>query len=392
MLRTLALLLLSSGVYSQNYVVNGSFERTASTAIGRVPTCAFSGNPGILNNMVEGWQTYTDMTPDLLVTPDSADCSFLPRPRTGSRMVGLIMYHPAGDGKGEADYHELIQGTLAKPLEPGKTYLVRFRTRTDDSLGVLHLSGVYGTSNNILPVRCGNFGFRFSTNKIQVYEDFMQSQSIFPMKPQINWDAVVETPGGAWTEISMLFTPDQPCRYFLFGNFFFDAVTPVSMSDAERYRIDEANRTTAPGPQKIRRIAYYCFDDFVVSEYRGSDYAKKLLEEQILTFQAELFFDVDQAALKPAAKISLEQLASALRSLPELHIEIGGHTDNTGSVAYNQDLSERRARAVCDFLTEKGVNSSQLRWKGYGEAQPIATNDTDTGRQQNRRVECRVGQ
>lgn len=387
---TILLFLFSPSVFAQNYVVNGSFEREPAAARGPAPVCAFSGNPAIFNNYVEGWQCYFNMTPDLLILDDSTPCPDMPKPRTGRRMTGLIMYHPAMDGGGASDYHEIIQGTLARPLEPGKTYRVRFRTRTDDSLGVRHLASIYGGKQHIIPVRCGNFGFYFSRDKINGYEDFFESQAAFPIQPQINREAVLETPGGEWTQVSMLFTADQPYRYFRFGNFYYDALTPISMSDEDRSRIDSENITAAPLQQKTIRIAYYCFDDFVVEEFHGEDYAKTLREEQKLSFDAALLFDVDQAALKPSALTVLDQLAAALGQLRQTRVEIGGHTDSQGESGYNQQLSERRARAVADYLLGKGIPEAQLRWKGYGETQPAADNATDAGRQKNRRVECRV--
>ncbi len=391
MLQTVAFaILFSTPAFSQNYVVNGSFEREPASARGVAPVCAFSGNPGIFNTYAEGWQTYLNMTPDLLVSDDTALCPEMPRPRTGRRMTGLIMYHPSTDGNQAADFHELIEGTFARPLEPGKTYRVRFRTRTDDSIGVRHLAAIYGRTQNIRPLRCGNFGFFFSKNRINVNENFFESRVLFPIEPQINWEAVVETPGGAWTTVSMLFSADQPYRYFLFGNFFFDAVTPTSLGDAENARIDSANRAATPLQPRTIRIAYYCFDDFVVEEFHGEDYAKTLREEQKLSFDAALLFDVDQAALKPSALTVLDQLAAALGQLRQTRVEIGGHTDSQGESGYNQQLSERRARAVVDYLVGKGIPEAQLRWKGYGETQPVADNTTDAGRQKNRRVECRM--
>ena len=391
MLRTTILLFLFSYTsFSQNYVINGSFERTPAIAKGVAPACAFSGNPDMLNNYAQGWQTFVNMTPDLLVTDSALRCTMMPMPRSGNRMVGLIMYHPSSDSPNAYDYHELIQGSLAKPLEKGKTYRIRFRTLADDSLGLHHLTGVYGTIKNIRPVQCGNFGFYFSKDKININENFAQSQIIFPVQPQINREAVVSPPAGEWTQVSMLFTADQPYRYFLFGNFFSDAVTALNLTDTERSRIDEVNRGTDLMPSKIRRIAYYCFDDFVVEAYDEADYAKILLEEQKLTFDAELLFDVDQAILKSAAKESLEQFATALFQLPDLRIEIGGHTDTSGDTAHNQSLSDLRALAVYNYLVEKGVSAAQLTWKGYGESQPVAPNSSTMGRQQNRRVECNL--
>ncbi|MCC6462011.1 MAG: OmpA family protein [Saprospiraceae bacterium] len=392
----LLLLWSSTAVFSQNYVLNGGFEREPApdTRLRRYEAtpCMYSSCPEIVNDYAQGWKTYYCMTPDLLIVPDTAACSTLPPPRRGKRMLGLIMYLPFQDGKNDTDYHELVQGTLAKPLDVGKTYRVWCWVRTDDSLGARHLYGVYGRSGKVRPVRCGNFGFFFSKDPINPKENFMQSQSSFPIRPQLNWEEVVDPPPGEWRKISFLFTADQAYKYFLFGNFFFDAVTPINLSVDERGSIEAHNLNTPDWPQKTARIGYYCFDDFVVEEFKGNELTRTLLEKKSLQLEAAVLFDVGQAVLKPGARPVLDSLAAALQALPELCVEIGGHTDNTGADAANQALSEHRARAVCQYLQEKGIAERQIRWRGYGETQPIAGNDTDAGRQKNRRVECRVVQ
>jgi len=75
---------------------------------------------------------------------------------------------------------------------------------------------------------------------------------------------------------------------------------------------------------------------------------------------------------------------------PNIKIEISGHTDNIGSAAYNQKLSESRAKAVVDYLIEHGIDRSRLSYMGYGFEKPIAPNDTEEGRQLNRRVEFKI--
>ena len=75
---------------------------------------------------------------------------------------------------------------------------------------------------------------------------------------------------------------------------------------------------------------------------------------------------------------------------PQMTIEIGGHTDGKGSEAYNQRLSENRAKAVVDYLVSKGVDAKRLKYKGYGKTMPVDTNDTEEGRAKNRRVEFKI--
>ena len=110
-------------------------------------------------------------------------------------------------------------------------------------------------------------------------------------------------------------------------------------------------------------------------------------ERGLVVTLGDILFDVDQATLNPGGELQVARLADALRQMPERNVLIEGHTDSTGSDAYNDDLSQRRADAVEDLLIMQGVEPTRVVTRGYGERLPVATNDTAAGRQQNRRVE-----
>lgn len=101
----------------------------------------------------------------------------------------------------------------------------------------------------------------------------------------------------------------------------------------------------------------------------------------------DLLFETGRADLKGGATSNLDKLALFLAEYPDRTVLIEGHTDNVGSDDQNIDLSNRRAYAVRSYLADRGVQASRLSSAGMGESSPIASNDTDTGRQQNRRVE-----
>ncbi|KPL17652.1 MAG: hypothetical protein AMJ92_11490 [candidate division Zixibacteria bacterium SM23_81] len=109
-----------------------------------------------------------------------------------------------------------------------------------------------------------------------------------------------------------------------------------------------------------------------------------------VTFESGILFDVDSAALRPAAQDNLKNLASILQKYEDTEILIEGHTDSTGPEEYNQTLSERRANSVNNYLIGRGVQKIRLTTVGYGEMQPVDTNDTPEGRQANRRVEVAI--
>lgn len=110
----------------------------------------------------------------------------------------------------------------------------------------------------------------------------------------------------------------------------------------------------------------------------------------LVTFDSGIMFDVNSSALRPATRANLDDLAQIINKYQDTNLLVQGHTDNTGSDEYNQTLSEKRAKAVSDYLKGKAVQGGRLTTVGYGEAQPIADNNTTAGRQQNRRVEIAI--
>jgi outer membrane protein OmpA-like peptidoglycan-associated protein len=101
-------------------------------------------------------------------------------------------------------------------------------------------------------------------------------------------------------------------------------------------------------------------------------------------------FDFNTAQLRADASAILDDAVAILKRYPALKVEVAGHTDSNGADAYNQRLSENRAKAVMDYFVGKGVDAAQLSAKGYGESEPVADNATADGRAQNRRVELRI--
>ncbi len=120
--------------------------------------------------------------------------------------------------------------------------------------------------------------------------------------------------------------------------------------------------------------------------------AKQTARGLVITLNTDVLFDVDRAELKPGAMSEIQRLADALNTDPERMVRIEGHADSTGSEAHNLDLSKRRADAVANALIQDGVAAPRISTAGFGASMPVATNDTQAGRQQNRRVEIVVQQ
>lgn len=109
-----------------------------------------------------------------------------------------------------------------------------------------------------------------------------------------------------------------------------------------------------------------------------------------LTLDSEVSFDFDRAEIKPAFRNSLDKLAGVIIKYNRTVVHVVGHTDSVGSGSYNQILSERRAGSVAAYLADRGVSWSRLHTEGRGETEPRAANDSEAGRQLNRRVEIFV--
>lgn len=118
----------------------------------------------------------------------------------------------------------------------------------------------------------------------------------------------------------------------------------------------------------------------------GTSLYQILIEDgKIVTY--EIFFEYDRATLRSESQSTIDAIGTMLKEHPKVNLRIEGHTDNTGSATYNKELSTMRAAAVKQALLKLGVEDNRLVYKGLGEEKPIASNDSEAGRQKNRRVE-----
>ena len=127
----------------------------------------------------------------------------------------------------------------------------------------------------------------------------------------------------------------------------------------------------------------------LAAELEGAE-VERVGEGVLVTFDTGLLFDYDSDVIKGEAASNLRELAQSLNQNEESELLIVGHTDARGTDEYNQQLSDRRAVAARNYLIAQGVDGSRIRTVGRGEAEPVATNDSDVGRQENRRVEVAI--
>jgi len=147
---------------------------------------------------------------------------------------------------------------------------------------------------------------------------------------------------------------------------------------------------------EITSQGYMLFLDIVSipSDYEESELNRNFSLQKVKVGEKvilkNIFFELNKATLTSASYVELGRVQKLLESNPTVRIEVSGHTDNVGSYEVNQRLSEARAKAVVDYLIENGIDSARLEYAGYAFSQPVATNDTDDGRAQNRRVEFEI--
>lgn len=364
-----------------NLVLNPGFEKLQPNAT--IVPCEYMQNGSSFSKTVANWATHRMMTPDLIDWKSDAygECHF-PKPHGGDHAVGIITYHPRNDTGRHNDFHEVVQGQLRVPLVYGKRYRIEFYVSQSNATALHHLQGLYGEKRDIRPTAAGNLGVLFTYNPNPNPE--------VGEKPQFLVKEPIETAEGEWKLISGTFVADREHMFFSIGNFEKDEFTPTTLQHPSQ--IDSFNLRQNNGVDKIKRVAYYLIDDVRIAPADtppAPDISTALKTKKAYTFR-NVNFETGKWDLLPPAIPELNGLVGFLKQNPHLKVEIGGHTDDVGNDADNELLSKSRAESVYNYLMTKGIDTSRINFKGYGESQPIAPNTTMEGRLQNRRVECRL--
>ncbi|WP_458628338.1 OmpA family protein [Winogradskyella sp. PC D3.3] len=283
--------------------------------------------------------------------------------RTGNGYAGIYVYF-------KKDYREYVQGTLKSTLERGKKYQVKFYISLAENsrfalkeLGMMMTSERFNASKSKTNINAKHFAKR------------IPNLTFRPTFSKAFYDNDKD-----WMEVSFLYTANGFENYFAIGNFNTNADTKKSKARQTKYE----------------SFSYYYIDDVSIEplekevENVKKETLKTLEDPTIKTNEVYIFknvlFDFDKAELLAVSKEELNQLYKHLEANPTLNIEIYGHTDSIGLETRNQELSEQRAKAVLDYLIEKGIDATRITSFGFGSTQPISDNDTEEGRQLNRRV------
>ena len=353
---------------AHNLVYNASFEAHAFCPQ-RIEA------KGIMRS-VEAWWQPSGGSSDYFNACSSRECG-VPRNKLG--------YQAAHSGNAycgiycsQADYREYLQTQLREPLTKGRRYRVSFWVSLADkspyavgSIGALLTNERVGDSSQGVLMRCDYqevaSGVRQSINT------YYQPQVVFTGDAPL--DNVHE-----WVEISGEMTASGGEQYLTIGNF-------APFNHSRVVTIGNENAVLQGAYYYVDDVEVVCVDSVPVAHVADTSHATPSGEVVELR---EVYFEVGRCELLPQSYHELTRLADMLLRHPAMRIEVSGHTDNQGTIEYNQTLSEARAKAVVDFLVGQGVEAKRLTWRGYGKTMPVASNDTPEGRSLNRRVEYKV--
>ena len=365
---------------AQNLVPNPGFEEDS--------TGDFSGLEG-------GWQKCVDKdSPDYFSFADSSTVHMFSKyfggikPHSGKAYCGIFCYRRTTNYKFR-EIREFIEVPLLHPLVEGQRYYIKFYVALDaESTACID-----------------NFGMYFSDTLIQ----HVKTRNMYKLIPQ------VENPFYKFLrnkEDWMMIEGDYQAMgneaYIIIGNFHPD-------EDTHTRRILRFPDTELPKKEKWRKqqgeeIAYYYIDDVLVGKW--SDYAppkkpvKKperktdtivepkqdftLLKQGETLSLDRVMFDFGEIKWLPSSEDELENLYKFLKENPDTKIEIIGYTDNVGTEKYNVELSLARAKAIANYLIQRGIAEDRLKYIGKGSANPVSDNNTEEGREKNRRVEIKI--
>lgn len=356
-------LLLSCFGWAQNLVSNGSFETKSY--------CPSNFNQQSLNT-IAGWWQPTDGTPDYFHTcsdkvgvPNNV---FGQQPaKDGEGYAGLVTF-----SVGKRNYREYIQTKLTRPLNAGEMVCIELHVSAADYCN-------YVTDG---------IGILLSKEKA---ESNLQTELAFTAtmgNPRLN----MLDESNAWQLLSDVYLAQGGEEYLTIGNFKADKELKVirrteDMSDKgygtwSYMYIDDVRVRPIQ-----RKLECSCENEYLASI--AVDPPLELSEYKKIKLDA-ILFDFDADVLTDEALIQLEEVYTLLKKNRAMYLEISGHTDVVGPDGYNLSLSKRRAQHVIDHLVAKGIDASRLQLTYFGKQQPVANNETDDGRHQNRRVEFQI--
>ena len=349
---------------SQNLVQNPSFENTkrCSEIIG-----AFDRN-------VTNWTSPTFGTTDLFNTCAKGQVGIpnnyngLQQSKDGNNYAGFYLHS-------DDNYREYVQVELSEKLKKDKKYKVSFFVSLAENSDFAIKNIDYLLSANEL-----NTSIYCEMSERQLKKNNISNFKVYTIENDRYYDNK-----SSWTMISSEFTAQGNEKYITIGNF-------LKNSKTEKLLVSNKNRNN---------MSYYYIDlvslqDARSKERKPKEIVIKTKKDDITialnknyTFQ-NVIFDFNSWKLSRDAKIEINTIYNYLIQNRNTKIIISGHTDNIGDTAFNQVLSEKRAKSVSDYFINLGLNKKRISFVGYGSEKPITTNESKDGRNKNRRVEFKI--
>ena len=346
-----------SEIGQDNLIPNPGFEEFDGFPIGWY----YKGSD--FDDVVKYWSSPTTASPDAYGSRVRVPSSWAEKgfgkqtPHSGQNMAGITVY---GCSNGKPHCREYVQIQLKEPLVVGQNYVFEVWVASLDA-----------------GLRVNNLGAFLSNKRVKNV-----GEECINVKPTVFASKVVDPKPKGWSKITLKFTTDLESEWLIIVNF----------------NADEETTIMSPPSVSNLNFAYYYLDDVSLKKtepimpvpIKDDDLTRVRLEIGKTVRLKDIFFESDKSDLLPRSFVELDKLANILRENSNLEIEIIGHTDNVGDPIYNLTLSRRRAAMVMDYLVQSGITSRRLRSNGFGDKQPIASNDVEETRQMNRRVEFRI--
>ena len=284
-------------------------------------------------------------------------------PHSGTCYAGLFVFS-------HWDYREYLQTALKEPLVKNRSYLF----------------SIYLSLADYSQASIDQFGVCFLNNKA----GYNSSDVITDLNPiYINIEHEIGSDVKNWHRIEVIYKSGGGEAYLLFGSF--------AVNKIKKTKLKAPKEIKSRINQNSERESYYFIDDVSLLEInlneeigssvnREEELAEKMPSDSLLVLK-NVLFQTNETILLPSSYNELDLIAEHLKGNTEIRIKIFGHTDNSGEEKTNKKLSIERAKAVSDYLASKGIYKKRITYDGYGSLKPVASNDTEEGKQQNRRVE-----
>lgn len=329
-----------------NIIPNSSFEGVKTRDYSAFDLENGAGNYKLY---LKDWTNPNISSPDLFYKfPEGIeeDCDRLNvkcnAPLYGNFLAGIIIY---GNADQADDWREYLQIKLSQPIKPMRKYLIEFY--------VVNYALNRGAHAN-------NIGFAFSKKPIEE-----ETYSTIDLLPVYNHEEMIENVGEDWYKISTVVSVNNSYNYLVIGNFYKNAETQTNGNSNRRVEVLIDNVRAAPIPEK--------------DENRKTNESK--------AYVSSIEFGSNESTLKSFDNNSLKDVIAFLNANPKAFVNLKGHTDNVGNEQYNLALSKKRAVSVKQYLVANGIADDRILLNYFGEQTPINSNDTETTRKHNRRVD-----